>query len=252
MSHLSKEETIRYHRQLMIPEIGDTGQELLKKASVIVIGAGGLGSPVLMYLAAAGIGRLGVVDHDEVSTGNLQRQILYTTADVTRSKAEAAAARLRQINPHVEVTAMPVRFTEENADELLEGYDVAVDCSDNYRARYILNDATLRAGIPMVYGAVREFLGQVSVFNYRSRPPDPDSPTYPGSPSYRDLYPEEMHLPGGEKSAPPGVAGPLPGIIGSVQASEVIKIITGAGEVLSGRLLQADMLTLRIEVISLK
>ena len=143
------------------------------------------------------------------------------------------------MNPHVEVSAYPVRFTTENASSVLAGYDIAVDCTDNYSTRYILSDATLRAGIPMVYGAVREFMGQVSVFNYR------------GGPSYRDLYPEEIHLASGEKPGPPGVMGPLPGIIGSAQACEIIKIITGAGDVLSGRLMQVDMLNQRIDIISL-
>lgn len=239
MTAITNEEKIRYQRQLMISEIGETGQQRLKKASVIVIGAGGLGSPVLMYLAAAGVGRIGIVDSDEINTSNLQRQILYNSEDVTKPKAETAAARLRMMNPHVEVTAFPLRFTAENGASLLAGYDIAVDCCDNYSTRYVLCDATLKAGIPMVYGAVREFMGQASVFNYR------------GGPSYRDLYPEEMHLATADKSGPPGVAGPLPGMIGAVQACEVIKIITGAGEVLSGRLLQADMVNQRIEIISL-
>ena len=239
MDMLTHEEEARYQRHLIIPGIGSDGQIKLKKAKVIVIGAGGLGSPVLMYLAAAGVGRIGIVDSDDVSTSNLQRQILYTSDDVTKSKAETAAGRLRLMNPHVEVTVYPVRFTSDNAASVIAGYDVAVDCTDNYSTRYILSDATLHTGIPMVYGAVREFLGQASVFNYR------------GGPSYRDLYPEEMHLTSGGKSGPPGVMGPLPGIIGSIQACEVIKIITGTGEVLSGRLLQADLINLRIDIISL-
>jgi adenylyltransferase/sulfurtransferase len=239
MSQLTIEELKRYHRQLIVPQIGESGQLLLKKASVIIVGAGGLGSPVLMYLAAAGIGRIGIVDADEVNTSNLQRQILYETGDVTRLKAETAAEKLRHINPHITVTAYPLRFTEENAGGLLAGYDIAVDCCDNYSTRYTLSDATLRAGIPMVYGAVSEFMGQASVFNWN------------GGPSYRDLYPEEMHLSSGEKPGSPGVIGPLPGIIGAVQACEVIKIITGAGDLLSGRLLQVDALNLRTEIISL-
>jgi adenylyltransferase/sulfurtransferase len=239
MTSLTNDEKIRYKRQLTVPDIGETGQKRLKRASVIVIGAGGLGSPVLMYLAAAGVGRIGIVDSDEVSTSNLQRQILYTSDDITKPKAETAAGRLRLINPHVDVTVYPVRFTDENALSIIAGYDIAVDCTDNYSTRYILSDATLHAGIPLVYGAVREFMGQVSVFNYR------------GGPSYRDLYPEEMHATSGEKPGPPGVMGPLPGIIGAVEAAEVIKIITGSGDVLSGRLLQADMLNLRIDIISL-
>jgi len=239
MSPLTIGEKTRYHRQLIVPGIGENGQEMMKKASVLVIGAGGLGSPVLMYLAAAGVGRIGIVDSDEVSTSNLQRQILYVTDDVTRPKAEVATEKLRHINPHITAIPYPVRFTEENADRLVAEFDIAVDCCDNYSTRYVLNDSTSRAGKPMVYGAVSEFMGQASVFNWK------------GGPSYRDLYPEEMHPASADKSGPPGVVGPLPGIIGAVQACEVIKIITGAGDVLSGRLLQVDALNMRTEIISL-
>jgi adenylyltransferase/sulfurtransferase len=191
-----------------------------------------------MYLAAAGVGTIGIIDSDEVSTSNLQRQVLYVTGDITRLKAEAAAERISLLNPLITVQSYPVRLTEENAGELLGGYDIAVDCSDNYSTRYLLSDATRRAGIPMVYGAVHQFMGQASVFNYK------------GGPSYRDLFPEEMHLSLDNKTDPPGVIGALPGIIGSVQACEVIKIITGAGDILSGRLLQIDAITLKTEVIS--
>ncbi len=281
MNSLTQEELLRYQRQLIIPELGEEGQLRLKRAAVIVIGAGGLGSPLLLYLAGAGVGRIGIVDHDEVSISNLQRQILYTTDDITRAKATVAAERLSRLNPSIEVAAMPVRLIEENAASLLTGYDIAVDCTDNFHTRYIISDATLRAGIPMVYGAVTGFMGQVSVFNYR------------GGPSYRDLYPEEIHgrpesmtedrdktgqertarektgleRAGHERTAreragqeragleregePLGVIGPLPGIISSVQACEVIKLITGAGEILSGRLLQIDALNLRNSYISI-
>lgn len=239
MSALTHEEEARYHRQLIIPEVGFAGQEKLKRARVIVIGAGGLGSPVLMYLAAAGVGTLGIVDPDEVRMSNLQRQILYNTEDITRPKAEAAAERISLINPLVTVFAYPVRLGEENASELLRGYDLAADCTDNFTSRYLLSDATRAAGIPMVYGAVSQFMGQVSVFNYR------------GGPSYRDLYPETTVRAADASPSEQGVIGALPGIIGSYQACEVIKIITGAGEVLSGRLLQVDGLNLRSEIISI-
>ena len=238
MSALTHEEEARYHRQIIIPEVGVAGQEKLKRARVIVIGAGGLGSPVLMYLAAAGVGTLGIVDPDEVRTSNLQRQILYDTEDITRPKAEAAAERISLINPLVTVLSYPVRLDEENAAELLRGYDVAVDCTDNFSSRYLLSDATQAAGIPMVYGAVSQFMGQVSVFNYA------------GGPSYRDLYPETTARAADASPPEQGVIGALPGIIGSYQACEVIKIITGAGEVMSGRLLQVDGLNLRSEIIS--
>ena len=239
MSALTHEEENRYLRQLIIPEVGVAGQEKLQKAHVLVIGAGGLGSPVLMYLAAAGVGTIGLVDNDEVRTSNLQRQVLYATEDITRLKVEAAAERLSRLNPLIEVRQYAVRFDAVNSEELLRGYEVAVDCSDNYATRYLLNDATRAAGIPMVYGAVSQFMGQVSVFNYR------------GGPQYRDLYPEEMHQASDAGPSELGVIGVLPGIIGSYQACEVIKIITGAGEILSGRLLQIDALNLRSEIISL-
>jgi molybdopterin/thiamine biosynthesis adenylyltransferase len=239
MTGLANEESIRYNRQLIIPEISERGQEELRSAAVLVIGAGGLGSPVLMYLSAAGVGTLGIVDPDEVHMSNLQRQVLYITEDITRLKTEAAAERISHLNPLITVRTYPVRFSEENAAELLRGYDIAVDCTDNFASRYILSDATRVAGIPMVYGAVSQFMGQISVFNYK------------GGPSYRDLYPEETRTDADTSPPELGVIGALPGIIGSYQACEVIKIITGAGEILSGRLLQVDALNLRSEIISL-
>jgi len=239
MTALTKDDYDRYQRQLIIPDIGEAGQEKLKQARVLVTGAGGLGSPVVMYLAAAGVGTIGIVDFDKVSVSNLQRQVLYVTGDIGRVKAEAAAERISLLNPLIKVLQYPVRLTVENATELMAGYDIAVDCSDNFATRYLISDASRIAGIPMVYGAVYQFMGQASVFNYK------------GGPSYRDLFPEEMHLSGNNKTDPPGVIGALPGIIGSVQACEVIKIITGAGDILTGRLLQIDALSLRAEFISL-
>jgi len=236
---LTKDDYDRYQRQLIIPDIGEAGQEKLKQARVLVTGAGGLGSPVVMYLAAAGVGTIGIVDFDKVSVSNLQRQVLYVTGDIGRVKAEAAAERISLLNPLIKVLQYPVRLTVENATELMAGYDIAVDCSDNFATRYLISDASRIAGIPMVYGAVYQFMGQASVFNYK------------GGPSYRDLFPEEIHLSGDNKTNPPGVIGVLPGIIGSVQACEVIKIITGAGDILSGRLLQIDALSIRAEFISL-
>jgi len=237
MTALTKDDLDRYHRQLIIPAIGESGQELLKQARVLVTGAGGLGSPVLLYLAAAGVGTIGIVDSDKVTVSNLQRQVLYTTVDIGRLKADAAAERASLLNPLIRIISYPVRLTVENVPGLLAGYDLAVDCSDNFATRYLLSDATNHAGIPMVYGAVYQFMGQASVFNYK------------GGPSYRDLFPEEMHLAVDNQADPPGVIGALPGIIGSVQACEVIRIITGAGDILSGRLLQVDALSLRVEII---
>jgi molybdopterin/thiamine biosynthesis adenylyltransferase len=239
MTPLTEYESERYHRQLIISEIGETGQEKLKNASVIIVGAGGLGSPVLMYLAASGIGEIGIIDADTVKTENLQRQIIYTTDDTGRLKAEVASERISRLNPLIKIQPFPLRLNEDNAPYLLKEYDMAVDCSDNYATRYLISDAACRAGIPVIYGAVYHFMGQVSVFNYK------------GGPSYRDLFPEEMNRSEDTSYSEQGVAGPLPGIIGSVQACEVIKIITGAGDILSGKLLQIDALNLRAEIISL-
>ncbi len=238
MTALSKHEAIRYQRQLIIPAVGEAGQEKLKKARVLVVGAGGLGSPVLLYLAAAGVGTIGIVDSDIVDLSNLQRQILYNIKDIGLPKAAKAAEKLAALNPGVTLNTYYIRLTEDNADEILSGYDLAVDCCDNYPTRYLLSDATLRAGKPMVYGAVYQFFGQASVFNYKN------------GPSYRTLFPDEMKLTGDKPSGPPGVIGVLPGIVGSMQACEVIKIITGAGDILSGRLLQIDALNFRVEIIS--
>jgi adenylyltransferase/sulfurtransferase len=238
MTSLTKDDLARYHRQLIIPAIGEAGQEKLKQAGVVVVGAGGLGSPVLMYLAAAGVGAIGIIDDDKVSISSLQRQVIYVAGDIGRGKAEAAAQRISLLNPLITAKSYPGRFADENAAALLAGYDVAVDCSDNYATRYLLSDATRKAGIPMVHGAVYQFMGQASVFNFK------------GGPSYRDLFPEEMHATGDDRTDPPGIMGALPGIIGSVQACEVIKIIIGAGDILSGRLLQIDAINLTAEFIA--
>jgi len=238
MTLLSELETIRYQRQLMIPAVGEAGQEKLQKARVLVVGAGGLGSPVLLYLAAAGVGTIGIVDSDTVDLSNLQRQILYTTKDIGLPKAVRAAEKLAELNPGVTLNPYRLRLEADNVDEILSGYDLAVDCCDNYPTRYLLSDATLRAGKPMVYGAVYQFFGQASVFNYMN------------GPSYRTLFPGELNAAEMAAGSPPGVIGVLPGIIGSVQASETVKIILGQGEVLSGRLLQIDALNFRVEIIS--
>ena len=238
MTALSKDETIRYQRQLIIPAVGEAGQEKLRKSRVLVVGAGGLGSPVLLYLAAAGVGTIGIVDSDIVDLSNLQRQILFNTNDIGHPKAAKAAEKLAALNPGVTLKTYHVRLTEDNADEILGSYDLAVDCCDNYPTRYLLSDATLRAGKPMVYGAVYQFFGQASVFNYMN------------GPSYRTLIPLELKAAEMAAVSPPGVIGVLPGIIGSVQASETVKIILGKGEVLSGRLLQIDALNFRVEIIS--
>ncbi len=239
MTESNDDTKTRYLRQIVIPSIGEEGQRKLGQARVLVIGAGGLGSPVLYYLAAAGVGTIGIADPDIVDLSNLQRQILYTTEDIGKEKTTVAAKRISVINPFVTVNSYPLRLTKENIDSLLVNYDIVVDCSDNFETRYVISDATMKAGKTMVYGAVYQFMGQVSVFNFKR------------GPSYRDLFPEEMHASEEKTSDPPGVIGPLPGIIGSIQACEVIKIIIGASDILSGRLLQIDTINLKMEIISL-
>jgi molybdopterin/thiamine biosynthesis adenylyltransferase len=239
MTGLTDDEKTRYHRQLIIPSVGTAGQEKISKARVLVVGAGGLGSPLLMYLAAAGVGTIGIIDPDVVTVDNLQRQIIYTTRDIGLPKAATAAEHISMLNPLIKVQPYITAFTEVNAASLLSGYDVTADCSDNYTTRYLLSDVTRNAGIPLVYGAVHQFMGQVSVFNYK------------GGPSYRTLFPEEMSASDDNETDPPGIIGPLPGIIGSVQACEIIKIIIGAENILAGRLLQIDAMNLRAEIIEL-
>jgi molybdopterin/thiamine biosynthesis adenylyltransferase/rhodanese-related sulfurtransferase len=212
----------RYSRQIIMPEIGLAGQQKLKAASVLVIGAGGLGCPVLQYLVAAGVGTIGVVDDDIVELTNLHRQILYATADVGKSKAFTATEKLSIFNPYTTLIAIPVRLTEENCLKIFADYDLIVDGSDNFPTRYLTNDACVALGKPMVFGSILRFEGQVSVFNYQ------------GGPTYRDLFADAEE---GDNCEVAGVLGVLPGIIGTYMANEVIKIICGIGEILSGKLM---------------
>jgi molybdopterin/thiamine biosynthesis adenylyltransferase/rhodanese-related sulfurtransferase len=235
---LSPDELVHYQRHVSLPEIGLAGQEKLKQGSVLVIGSGGLGCPALQYLAAAGVGRIGVVDFDVVEASNLQRQTLFGYEDLGRHKAEAAAERLNDLNPHVEITSFLERFSVENALSLLEDYDVVLDGSDNFPTRYLVNDACVMAGKPLSFGSIFKFEGQVSVFNFD------DGPTY------RCLFPECPNPKDVPNCAEIGVFGALPGIIGSMQAVEVIKILTGVGEPLSGKLLVFDALSMRSQLIS--
>lgn len=232
--NLSPQEMARYARHLAIPEFNVEGQKKLKGAKVLVIGSGGLGSPVLLYLAAAGVGHLGIVDFDVVDESNLQRQVLFTVDDVGKSKAETAAIRLKKLNPHIEITVHNTRFTKENALELVQQYDVVADGTDNFPTRYLVNDACVLAGKTNVYASIFRFEGQVSVFNYQLED---------GSrgPNYRDLFPEPPPPGLVPNCAEGGVLGVLPGIIGSLQAAEVIKVITGVGEPLHGRLFLLDV-----------
>eukprot|EP00640_Fibrocapsa_japonica_P001113 CAMPEP_0113935720 /NCGR_PEP_ID=MMETSP1339-20121228/2818_1 /TAXON_ID=94617 /ORGANISM="Fibrocapsa japonica" /LENGTH=430 /DNA_ID=CAMNT_0000937963 /DNA_START=69 /DNA_END=1361 /DNA_ORIENTATION=+ /assembly_acc=CAM_ASM_000762 len=236
---LTNEEIPRYARHLILPDCGVEGQRKLKASSVLCIGTGGLGSPLLLYLAAAGIGRLGIIDDDIVDESNLQRQIIHGTSQVGKPKVQSASARINEINPHVKVESYKEKFTSANAMKVVEDYDIVVDGSDNFPTKYLVNDACVLAGKPLVYGAILAFEGQASVFNYE------------GGPNYRDFLPDPP-APGAVPScAEGGVFGVLPGVIGCIQATEVIKMILGKGEVLSGRILIYDALTMRFREVPL-
>ena len=220
----------RYSRHLLIPEVGLEGQQRLSSARILCVGAGGLGSPVLLYLAAAGLGRIGVVDDDLVDETNLQRQTLFVTGDIGRSKAAVAAERLAAMNPHVAIDAFPIRLNADNARDLVRPYDVVVDCTDRFLSRYHINDACVLEGKPDVYGSLFRFEGQVSVFNAN------------GGPCYRCLYPTPPPADTVPTCAEGGVLGVLAGIVGAFQANEALKAILQIGDPLSGRLLLIDAL----------
>jgi adenylyltransferase/sulfurtransferase len=229
----SKEEIQRYSRHLIMPEVGMDGQAKLKKASVLLIGAGGLGAPLGMYLAAAGIGRLGIVDFDVVDHSNLQRQVTFSASDVGRPKLQAAKDRLAGINPHIEIEGHEIRLSSENALALFRDYDVIVDGTDNFPTRYLVNDACVLSGKPNVYGSIFRFEGQVSVFDAKR------------GPCYRCLYPEPPPPGLVPSCAEGGVLGVLPGIVGSLQALEVLKLVLERGEPMIGRLLVFDALSMK-------
>ena len=235
---MKNEELTRYNRHIILPEIGLEGQEKLKQAKVLVIGAGGLGCPVLQYLVAAGVGHIGIVDDDKVDESNLQRQILYGTLDVGKLKVTVAAEKLSAQNPFCWFTTYPVRITPSNALEILTGYDILVDGSDNFPTRYLVNDAGVMLNKPLVFGSVFKFEGQVAVFNFK------------GSATYRCLYPQPPLVDEVPNCSEIGVLGVLPGIVGLLQANEIIKMITGAGEVLSNKLLRFDALRMNFETFS--
>ena len=237
---LGPEELVRYSRHIGLSEIGEDGQERLKRASVLIIGAGGLGSPAALYLAAAGVGRIGIVDHDAVDLSNLQRQLLHDTASIGRQKTDSARQRIRAINPFVHVEAVDEELTSRNALEVIEGFDVVIDGTDNFRTRYVTNDACVLLGKPNVYGSVLRFEGQASVFGTRD------------GPCYRCLF-SEPPPPGLVPScAEAGVLGVLPGLVGTIQATETIKLILGVGETLAGRLLLIDALHMRFRTIRVR
>lgn len=227
----------RYSRHLLIPEVGLAGQEKLAAARVLVVGAGGLGSPVLAYLAAAGVGRIGIVDDDDVDVTNLQRQILYDTADVGKSKAKTAAERLHALNPQIAIDALPVRMNAGNARDIVRPYDVVIDGTDTFAARYLINDACVLEKKPDVYGSIFRFDGQVSVFGA------------PGGPCYRCLYPEPPPPELVPNCAEGGVLGVLAGMIGTWQASEALKLVLGIGTPLIGRLMLVDALDARVREV---
>jgi len=232
---LTPDQFERYRRHLSLPELGVEGQERLLQSRVLLVGAGGLGCPLAQYLAAAGVGRLGVVDDDAIDLSNLQRQVLYATADVGRPKAEVLRERVHALNPDVTVETFPVRLRAENALELLAGWDVVVDGSDNFPTRYLVNDACVQLGLPQVYGAILRFEGQVSSFDARQ------------GPCVRCLFPEPPPPGAVPSCAEGGVLGVLPGVVATLQATETLKILTGIGEPLFGRFLHYDALALRFE-----
>ncbi len=242
---LSNAELARYARHLILPEFNIEGQKKLKASSVLVIGSGGLGSPLLLYLAAAGVGRITIVDFDRVDDSNLQRQVLFGMADVGRPKVEAAAARLRSLNPYIEVTSLDTQLTSENARELVASHDLVADGTDNFATRYLVNDAAVLENKPNVYASIYRFEGQISVFNALL----PDGTR---GPNYRDLFPTPPPPGLVPSCAEGGVLGVLPGILGSLQALEVIKVLTGIGEPLSGRLFLFDATTFTTRTVKIR
>ncbi len=237
-SAVSDEQSARYARHLTLPEVGPEGQRLLSEASILVVGAGGLGSPALLYLVAAGIGRIGVIDDDSVELSNLQRQVLHGTAAIGEAKVTSAKRRLGDLNPEVAVEAHETRLVAGNALEVIGGYDIVIDGSDNFSTRYLISDACEILGKPWVFGSIHKFEGQVTTFNLD------------GGPNYRDLFPKAPPAELAPNCAEAGVLGVLPGIVGSIQATEAIKIILGVGEPLSGRLLVIDALGMGVRSLS--
>ena len=237
----TKEEANRYARHISLSEVGLSGQRKLKESSILCIGCGGLGSPVLLYLACAGVGTIGIVDCDYVEDSNLQRQIIYGTSQIGKLKVDSARERINEINPFCQINTYNTLLTNENALDIIKQYDLVCDCTDNFPSRYLINDACYLLGKPSIYGAVAKFEGQVSVFNLDK-----------SSPNYRDLLPNPPPKGVLPSCAEGGVMGVLPGIIGLMQATEVIKIITKIGEPLSGRLLIFNALKMEFKELSLK
>ena len=242
-NHFTTDELHHYSRQMAMPQFGEKGQKKLKQAKVAVIGAGGLGAPVLQYLTAAGVGTIGIFDFDLVEKSNLHRQVLFNAEDIGKPKAKVAAVRLEKLNPHINLLANQVRITPGNVIDQLESYDLIVDGSDNFQTRYIVNDTALLLDLPLVYGSIYRFEGQVTVFNYVDKEKN-------RGPDLRDLYPEEPDFEFIPDCSTAGVLGVLPGVIGSIQATEAIKIIADIGNVLSGKLLVMDLLNMDTQMIT--
>jgi len=237
---LSKEEILRYSRHLIMPEVGMEGQLKLKNAKVLCIGTGGLGAPLGLYLAAAGVGRIGIVDFDVVDNTNLQRQVLFANDDVGKPKVAAAAARLRGLNPDITIDVHETHLSSDNALEIFKDYDIIVDGTDNFPTRYLVNDACVLLGKPNVYGSIFRFDGQITIFGY------------PGGPCYRCLYPEPPPPGLVPSCAEGGVLGVLPGIVGTIQAAETLKLILGKGDPLVGRLLLFDAVGMKFRELKLR
>lgn len=236
---LTNDEKYRYSRHILLNEVGEAGQLKLKQAKILVIGAGGLGCPILQYLVAAGVGTIGVVDYDVVEESNLQRQILFTVNDIGKNKAQVAKEKLIKNNPHIIIKAYSDKLNPKNALNIFQDYDIVVDGTDNFSTRYLINDACVISNKPLVYGAIYKFQGQVAVFNYNN------------GPTYRCLFPEppQSNIPNCSEI---GVLGVLPGVIGALQASEVIKLILGLGNLLSGKILINNILDSSTSVLTLK
>jgi molybdopterin/thiamine biosynthesis adenylyltransferase/rhodanese-related sulfurtransferase len=237
---LSKEEILRYSRHLIMPEVGMDGQLKLKAAKVLCIGTGGLGAPLGLYLAAAGVGRIGLVDFDVVDSTNLQRQVLFGTKDVGRPKIAAAADRLRDLNPDIRIDTFEAQLSSDNALDIMKDYDIVVDGTDNFPTRYLVNDACVLLGKPNVYGSIFRFEGQISIFGS------------PDGPCYRCLYPEPPPPGLVPSCAEGGVLGVLPGIVGTIQAAETLKLIIGKGDPLIGRLMLFDALAMKFRELKLR
>jgi molybdopterin/thiamine biosynthesis adenylyltransferase len=239
MTELSGNEKSRYHRHLILNQIGEPGQKKIRNSRVLVVGAGGLGCPVIHYLTTTGVGKIGIMDDDQVDLSNLQRQVFYSMNDLGKHKAIVATSRMKRLNPNVEFELLNIRMTYKNALEIADNYDILVDCTDNLIARYVLSDTAILTGKPLVHASVYKFQGQLSVFGFQN------------GPSYRCLFstPEPEYM---ANTSILGIYSILPGIVGLLQANEVIKIITGAGNVMSGKLLIYNALTNQFNNINIK